>query len=69
MLGARVLLIGAGGLGCPLAQYLAAAGVGTLGIVDFDVVDASNLHRQVLYGAGDVGRPKVETSRASGSGE
>ena len=60
LLGARVLLIGAGGLGCPLAQYLAAAGVGTLGIVDFDRVDASNLHRQVLYGTADVGRPKLE---------
>jgi adenylyltransferase/sulfurtransferase len=62
LLGARVLLIGAGGLGCPLAQYLAAAGVGTLGIVDFDVVDASNLQRQVLYGTSDVGRPKVEVA-------
>ncbi len=60
LLAARVLLIGAGGLGCPLAQYLAAAGVGTLGLVDFDVVDASNLQRQVLYGVADVGRPKVE---------
>jgi adenylyltransferase/sulfurtransferase len=63
LLGARVLLIGAGGLGCPLAQYLAAAGVGTLGLVDFDVVDASNLQRQILYGTGDVGRPKVEVVR------
>jgi adenylyltransferase/sulfurtransferase len=63
LLEARVLLIGAGGLGCPLAQYLAAAGVGTLGILDFDVVDASNLQRQVLYGVADVGRPKVEVSR------
>jgi len=63
LLGARVLLIGAGGLGCPLAQYLAAAGVGTLGLVDFDVVDASNLQRQILYGTGDVGRPKVEVAR------
>jgi adenylyltransferase/sulfurtransferase len=59
---ARVLLIGAGGLGCPLAQYLAAAGVGTLGIVDFDVVDASNLHRQVLYGTADIGRPKLDVA-------
>ena len=51
------LLIGAGGLGCPLAQYLAAAGVGRIGLVDFDVVDESNLQRQVLYGTADVGRP------------
>jgi adenylyltransferase/sulfurtransferase len=63
LLGARVLLIGAGGLGCPLAQYLAAAGVGTLGLVDYDVVDASNLQRQVLYGTHDVGRPKAEVAR------
>ena len=63
LLAARVLLIGAGGLGCPLAQYLAAAGVGTLGIVDYDVVDASNLQRQILYGTRDVGRPKAEVAR------
>ncbi|UCE85958.1 MAG: molybdopterin-synthase adenylyltransferase MoeB [Deltaproteobacteria bacterium] len=63
LLDARVLLIGAGGLGCPAAQYLAAAGIGTLGLVDFDVVDASNLQRQVLYGTADVGRPKVEVAR------
>src|SRR6185436_561928 len=56
LLDARVLLIGAGGLGCPTAQYLAAAGVGTLGIVDFDRVDATNLHRQILYGTADVAR-------------
>ena len=62
LFGARVLLIGAGGLGCPLAQYLAAAGVGAIGVVDFDVVDASNLHRQVLYGTADVGRPKTEVA-------
>jgi molybdopterin/thiamine biosynthesis adenylyltransferase/rhodanese-related sulfurtransferase len=62
LLASRVLLIGAGGLGCPLAQYLAAAGVGTLGIVDFDVVDASNLHRQILYTPADVGRPKVDVA-------
>jgi adenylyltransferase/sulfurtransferase len=63
LLEARVLLIGAGGLGCPAAQYLAAAGVGTLGLVDFDVVDASNLQRQVLYATRDVGRPKVDVAR------
>ncbi|MCZ6784349.1 MAG: molybdopterin-synthase adenylyltransferase MoeB [Proteobacteria bacterium] len=60
LLEAHVLLIGAGGLGCPLAQYLAAAGVGHLGLVDPDVVDASNLQRQILYSTADVGRPKVE---------
>ena len=59
LLEARVLLIGAGGLGSPAAMYLAAAGVGTLGIVDFDVVDYSNLQRQLLHGTKDVGRPKV----------
>jgi molybdopterin/thiamine biosynthesis adenylyltransferase/rhodanese-related sulfurtransferase len=63
LLEGRVLLIGAGGLGCPLAQYLAAAGVGTIGLVDFDRVDASNLQRQVLYGTADVGRLKVEVAR------
>ena len=56
---ARVLCVGAGGLGSPLALYLAAAGVGTIGIVDFDVVDDSNLQRQILYGTSDVGRPKL----------
>jgi sulfur-carrier protein adenylyltransferase/sulfurtransferase len=60
---ARVLCIGAGGLGAPAAMYLAAAGVGTLGIVDFDTVDANNLHRQIIYGTADVGRRKLEVSR------
>jgi len=59
---ARVLAIGAGGLGSPLAVYLAAAGIGTIGIVDFDVVDDSNLQRQILYGASDVGRPKLQAA-------
>lgn len=63
LLDARVLLIGAGGLGSPAALYLAAAGVGTLGIVDFDVVDASNLQRQILHGLDDIGTPKVESAR------
>ena len=60
---ARVLTIGAGGLGAPLAMYLAAAGVGTIGIVDFDVVDESNLQRQIIHGTSDVGRPKLESAR------
>src|SRR3954464_8571035 len=59
----RILLIGAGGLGSPLALYLAAAGVGTLGLVDFDVVEVSNLQRQVLHGTKDIGRPKLESAR------
>jgi sulfur-carrier protein adenylyltransferase/sulfurtransferase len=60
--GARVAMIGAGGLGSPLGLYLAAAGVGTLGVVDFDVVDESNLQRQVLHGSSDVGRPKLDSA-------
>src|SRR5207245_9665686 len=60
---ARVLCIGAGGLGSPLALYLAAAGVGTLGIVDFDVVDRTNLQRQILHGTSQLGRPKLESAR------
>ncbi|HAC06866.1 MAG TPA: molybdopterin-synthase adenylyltransferase MoeB [Gemmatimonadetes bacterium] len=58
----RVLCVGAGGLGSPLALYLAAAGVGTIGIVDFDDVDASNLQRQILHGTGDVGRHKLDSA-------
>src|SRR2546427_1964751 len=60
---ARVLLIGAGGLGSPAALYLAAAGVGTLGLVDFDNVDVTNLQRQILHGTKDVGRPKLVSAR------
>src|SRR6202142_2066079 len=60
---ASVLLIGAGGLGSPLGLYLAAAGIGRIGLIDFDVVDFSNLQRQVLHGTADVGRPKLESAK------
>lgn len=63
LLDSSVLVIGAGGLGSPVALYLAAAGVGRIGIVDFDAVDLSNLQRQILHGSEDVGRPKVESAR------
>jgi adenylyltransferase/sulfurtransferase len=61
--GASVLMIGTGGLGAPVGMYLAAAGVGRLGLVDFDVVDASNLQRQIIHGTKDVGRPKIASAR------
>src|SRR5206468_2674494 len=60
LLRSKVLIIGAGGLGSPTALYLAAAGVGTLGIVDGDRVDLTNLHRQILHATPDLGRPKTE---------
>src|ERR1044071_65755 len=59
----KVLVVGSGGLGSPVLLYLAAAGVGTIGIVDFDVVDDSNLQRQVLFGKPEIGRPKVEAAK------
>src|SRR5262249_43798699 len=62
---AKVLVVGAGGLGSPALLYLAAAGVGTLGIVEFDTVDESNLQRQVIHGQSDIGRPKAESARDS----
>ena len=62
---AKVLVIGAGGLGSPALLYLAAAGVGTLGVVEFDTVDESNLQRQIIHGQSDVGRPKAESARDS----
>src|SRR5829696_2776887 len=63
--GARVLVVGAGGLGAPLLLYLAAAGVGTIAIVDDDAVSLSNLQRQVIHATPDVGRPKVESAAAA----
>jgi adenylyltransferase/sulfurtransferase len=62
---AKVLCVGAGGLGSPALMYLAAAGVGTLGVIDFDIVDESNLQRQIIHGQSDVGRPKAESAAAS----
>jgi adenylyltransferase/sulfurtransferase len=62
LLSSSVLLLGAGGLGSPAAMYLTAAGIGKVGIVDFDTVDASNLQRQLLHGINDIGRPKVESA-------
>src|SRR5262245_14184516 len=63
LLRAKVLLIGAGGLGSPAALYLAAAGVGTIGLVDCDVVDLSNLQRQILHSTATLGHPKVESGK------
>lgn len=65
LLQSHVLLIGAGGIGCPAIQYLAAAGVGTISVVDDDVVSLSNLQRQVLYGEAEIGQPKVEAAKAA----
>src|SRR5262245_42935199 len=64
LMDARVLCVGMGGLGSPAALYLAGAGVGTLGLVDFDVVDVTNLQRQIIHGTPDVGRSKLESARA-----
>ena len=61
---ARVLVVGAGGLGCPALQYLVAAGIGTIGIADDDIVSVTNLHRQILYGEGDIGKKKVQVAIA-----
>ena len=60
---ARVLVVGAGGLGCPAMQYLVSSGIGTIGIIDFDTVSVSNLHRQVLYSEEDIGSPKVDIAK------
>ncbi|MCW1970644.1 MAG: ThiF family adenylyltransferase, partial [Anaerolineae bacterium] len=61
---ARVLIVGLGGLGSPVALYLAAAGVGTLGLVDFDVVDESNLQRQIIHGSSTLGQAKIASAQA-----
>ena len=63
LLDARVLLVGAGGLGSPIAVYLTLAGVGTIGIVEFDEVDVTNLQRQILHTDADVGKPKAQSAR------
>ncbi len=65
LLESKVLLIGAGGLGSPAGAYLAAAGIGTLGIIDHDVVDLSNLQRQILHGVSDIGRPKTASAKST----
>ena len=65
LLESKVLIVGAGGLGSPSAVYLTLAGVGTVGIVDFDVVDISNLQRQILHQYADIGRPKVESAEGT----
>ena len=67
LLGAKVLVVGAGGLGSPLLLYLAAAGIGTLGIVDDDVVDLSNLQRQIVHPTESIGVPKVESAKSANS--